>query len=375
MEEEISQIEKNETWELVPRPKDKKNNWNQVGVQKKMNEDGQIIKNKARLVCKDYSQIEGIDFEETFTQEEVYMDKPEGFDLAEGKDFVCKLKKALYGLKQALRAWYTRLDHYLQQQGFKKGVARSNLYMKNDEDKLLVTLVYVDDLIFASNDDKMNHEFAKNMSKEFEIFMFGELSYFLGLQVSQTTASRFISQAKYLKYMLKLYGMENHAPMSTPMTKDYKLSKDDESPSTDATLYRSIIGSLLYLTATRPNFMQAVGMVGRFQSALKQSHLLVVKRILRYLKGTLDFGLWYPKSTTLIVTAYVNVDWDGSVDDQKSTSGSAFFMGDCLVSWLSKNKSSISLSTVEAKYIVATDCCTRILWKKEALKDINIETK
>ena len=126
-------------------------------------------------------------------KEEVYMEQPEGFNLAKGKDFVCKLKKALYGLKQAPRAWYERLDHYLQQQGFKKGVAGSNLYIKMDEDKLLVTLVYVDDLVFDSNNDEMSHEFAQNMSKEFEISMIGDLSYFLALQLSQTTPSMFIS--------------------------------------------------------------------------------------------------------------------------------------------------------------------------------------
>ena len=139
--------------------------------------------------------------------------------------------------------------------------------------------------------------------------------------------------------------MEDCAPMSTPMTTICKLSKDGATPLIDATLYRSIIGALLYLTATRPDIMQAVGMVARFQSSPKQSHLAAVKRILRYLKGTTDFGLWYPKSSTLIVTAYSNADWAGSVDIRKSTSGNAFFMGDCLVSWLSKKQSSISLST------------------------------
>ena len=201
MEEEMSQIKKNDTWELVPRPKDKNIIGTKWVFKNKMNEDGQIIRNKARLVCKGYSQIEGIDFEETFApvacveairmfltfsyskgfkiyqmdvkstflngelKEEVHMEQPKGFNLAEAKDFVCKLKKALYGLKQAPRASYVRLDHYLQQQRFRKGVAGSNLYMKMDMNKLLVTLVYVDDMIFASNDDEMSHKFAHNMSK------------------------------------------------------------------------------------------------------------------------------------------------------------------------------------------------------------------
>ena len=218
----------------------------------------------------------------------------------------------------------------------------------------------------------MSHEFAQNMSKEFEMSMIWELSYFLGLQVSQTTTGMFMSQTKYLKDILKRYGMEDRAPMNTPMPTDCKLSKDDDSPPIDATHYKSIIGALLYLTATRPNIMQAVGMVGRFQSSPKQSHLLAVKRILRYLKGTLNFGLRYPKSSTLTMTAYTDVDWVRSVDDRKSTSGNAFFLGDCLVSWLSKKQTSISLATAKAEYIATADCCTQILWKKEALKYVNI---
>ena len=120
--------------------------------------------------------------------------------------------------------------------------------------------------------------------------------------------------------------------------------------------------------------MQAVGMVGRFQLAPKQSHLLAVKRILKYLKGTPDFGIWYPKSSTLTVTAYIDANWARSVDDRKSTSGNAFFLGECLVYWLSKKQTSISLSTAEAEYIATTDCCTQILWMKEALKYVNIGT-
>eukprot|EP00253_Pinus_taeda_P036343 PITA_36343 len=335
-----------------------------------MSEDGQIIRNKARFVCKGYSQIEGIGFEETFApvarmeairmffafacskvftiyqmdvkstflngdlKEEVYMEQLKGFDLAEGKDFLCMLKKALYGLKQDPRAWYARLDHYLHQQGFKKGVAGSNLYIKMDKDKLRVTFVYVDDLIFDNNDDGMSHGFAQNMLKEFKMLMIGELSYFLGLQLPQTKEGMFISQAKYLKDMLKRYGMEECAPMSTLMSTNCKLSKDDEYPSVDAILYR----------------------------------------ILRYLKSTPDFGLWYPKSTTLTVTAYIDVDWAGSIDDRESTSRNVFFMGDCLVSWLNKKQSSISLSTSEAEYIAAAYFCTQIMWMKEALKNVSIET-
>jgi hypothetical protein len=133
-----------------------------------------------------------------------------------------------------------------------------------------------------------------------------------------------------------------------------------------------MIGNLLYLTASRPDIIQEVGLVGRFQANPKETHVLAVKRIFRYLQGTVDYGLWYPKDTNLILRAYTDADWAGSIDDRKSTSGGTFFLGSCLVSWLSKKQTSISLSTVEAKYIVATSCCTQVLWIKNNLKDIQV---
>jgi hypothetical protein len=203
--------------------------------------------------------------------------------------------------------------------------------------------------------------------------MLGELSFFLGLQISQSNKGIFISQTKYIKEMLKKFKMEDCKPVSTPMITGCKLSKDDESPEADHTMYRSMIGILLYVTASRPDVMQVVGLVARFQSAPKESHVVAVKRILRYLKGTMDFGLWYPKGEDFTLTTYTDADWAGSVDDRKSTSGGAFFLGNCLVSWLSKKQSSISLSTTEAKYIATTSCCTQILWMKQALQDIKVE--
>ena len=295
MGEELDQIEKNETWELVPRPKDK----NVIGTKwifrNKLNEDGQVIRNKARLVCKGYAQIEGIDFEETFApvarmeairmilahacaknikvyqmdvksaflngnlEEEVYIEQPEGFQLSANKDYVCRLKRALYGLKQAPRAWYSRLDSYLQNQGFKRGTVDSNMYIKIDHNSIIIVEVYVDDIIFGSDDDTLSHQFAKVMQNEFEMSLLGELTFFLGLQISQCEEGIFISQTKYIKEMLKRFKMEDCKPVSTPMTTSCKLSKDDESNAVDQKLYRSMIGSLLYVTGSRPDVMQAVG--------------------------------------------------------------------------------------------------------------------
>jgi hypothetical protein len=218
----------------------------------------------------------------------------------------------------------------------------------------------------------MSKKFAAAMQQEFEMSMLGELSFFLGLQIHQSERGIFISQSKYLKEILKKFGMENCAPVSTPMTTSCKLNKDDDAPEIDQTMYMSMIGNLLYLIASRLDIIQAVGLVGIFQENPKETHVLAVKRIFRYLQGTVDYGLWYPKDTNLVLKAYTNADWEGSIDDRKSTSGDAFFLGSCLVSWLSKKQTSISLSTTEAEYIVTTSCCTQVLWIKNNLKDIQV---
>jgi hypothetical protein len=332
MNEEIDQIEKNNTWELVSRPGDKNVIGSKWVFKNKMNEKGKVVRNKSILVCKGYAQVEGQDFDETFApvarleamrmflayschkkfkvyqmdvkstflngdlEEEVYMEKPEGFSLTDNPNYVCNLKKTLYGLKQAPRSWYYRLEKFLQEKGFKKGIVDINLYIKSKGDNLLVVLVYVDDIIFGCTNESFVQWFANSMKTEFEMSMIGELSYFLGLQVKQSSAGIFISQEKYLKEMLKKFQMEDSSPVSTPMVVGCKISKNDVSPDVDQRTYRSMISSLFYITASRPDIMQAVGMVGRYQFTPKQIHLVAVKRIFKYLKGTMTYGLWYPRN-------------------------------------------------------------------------------
>jgi hypothetical protein len=322
MNGELDQIDKNDTWELVPRPKNNNVINTKWVFRNKLNEDGHVTRNKARLLCKGYAQIEGIDFEETFAlvsimeaiclllayacsknikvyyidvksaflngelEEEVYIEQPEEFKLSENVDYVCKLNKDLYGLKQAPRTWYSKLDKYLQQAGFRKGSANNILYIKVSQGNILLVEVYVDDIIFGSDDDRLSHKFAKDMHNEFEMSLLGEISFFLGLQIRQRNQGIFISQTKYIKEMLNRFGMEDCKPVITPMQTSCKLRKDDDSKSTDQRQYRSMIGSLLYVITSRPNLMQAVGQVAQFQAARKESHVLEVKRIFRYLKGT-----------------------------------------------------------------------------------------
>jgi hypothetical protein len=233
-------------------------------------------------------------------------------------------------------------------------------------------LVYVDDIIFGCTNESFVQWFANSMQTKFEMSMIGELSYFLGLQVNQSSARIFISQEKYLKEMLKKFQMEDSSLVSTPMVVGCKLSKDDISLDVDQRTYRSMIGSLLYITASHPDIMQVVGMVGHYQSAPKQSHLVAVKKIFKYLKGTMTYGLWYPRNQNFQLTAYSDVDWANCVDERKTTNGVVFFLGDSLVAWISEKHGYISLSTIEEEYIATSTCCTQILWMIQTLADLKV---
>eukprot|EP00253_Pinus_taeda_P001964 PITA_01964 len=260
-------------------------------------------------------------------EEEVYIEQPDGFILGNDPKLACRLKKALYGLKQAPR---------------------------------------------ACNEEAMSQNFALVIQKEFEMSLLGELTYFLGLQVQQNKNGIFLSQTKYLKQILKKYGMKDSKPVCTLMVTGCSLSANDDSTIVHQPTYRSMIGSLLYLRGTRLDIMHAVGIVGRFQANPKEAHLQVVKRIFKYLQGTQNYGLWYPRDTDLTLHAYTGADWAGSVDDRNNTSGGAFFMGLRLVSWFNKKQSSISLSTAEAEYVAAASCCTHLLWMMQTLQDFQI---
>jgi hypothetical protein len=409
MNEELDKIEKNDTWELVPRPTDKNVIGSKWVYKNKMNEQGNIVRNKARLVCKGYAQIEGLDFDETFApvarleairmfltyachkkfkvyqmdvkssflngglKEEVYMEQPEGFQLSDNPEFVCKLKKDLYGLKQAPRAWYHRLDTYLQDKGFKRGTIDNDLYIKTEGNDFLIVLVYVDDIIFGNNNASLVKWFSFAMKSKFEMYMIGEFLFFLGLQITQKSEGIFLSQENYLREVLKMFQMEYSKPMSTPMVIICKLSKDDDSPDVDQSSYRSMIGNLLYITTSRPDIMHVVALIGRYQATPKQSHLLAIKIIFRYLKGTMDYGPWYPRNQNFQLSVCSDVDWANCVDERKSMSGGAFFLGDPLVSWLRKKQGSISLSNTKAGCIAIATYCTQVLWMIQTLVDLEVK--
>ncbi|KAH9754083.1 hypothetical protein KPL71_015319 [Citrus sinensis] len=288
-----------------------------------------------------------------YIMEEVYVKQPPGFENEKFSDHVYKLSKALYGLKQAPRAWYDRLKNFLLDNDFSMGKADTTLFVKHKNQDILIVQIYVDDIIFGSTNELLCKDFSSCMSQEFEMSMMGELKYFLGLQIKQNEEGIFINQAKYVKDLLKRFGYDNGTTKSTPMSTTIKLDKDEKGKEVDIKTYRGMIGSLLYLTASRPDIMFSVCLCARFQSCPKESHMLAVKRIFRYLIGSINLGLWYPRGTHIDLTCYSDADFAGYKVDRKSTSGTCHFLGHSLVSWFSKKQNSVALSTTEAEYIAA----------------------
>jgi hypothetical protein len=302
----------------------------------------------------------------------VYVEQPPGFEDLKRPHHVYVLHKALYGLKQAPRAWYDTLKEFLIHNGFKIGLVDTTLFTKVKGKDLFVCQIYVDDIIFGSTNRVLSDEFSKMMIKRFEMSMVGELKFFLGLQIRQLKHGTFISQEKFAKDIIKKFDMDKAKSISTPMQTNAHLDLNREGNSADQKEYRSMIGSLLYLCASRPDIMLSVCMCARFQADPKDIHRTAVRRILRYLIHSSGFGLWYPKGAPFELIGYSDSDYAGCKVDRKSTSGTCQFLGRSLVSWSSKKQNSVALSTAEAEYIAAGSCCAQLLWMRQTLKDFNI---
>ncbi|GKE50053.1 putative ribonuclease H-like domain-containing protein [Tanacetum coccineum] len=242
-------------------------------------------------------------------EEEVYVTQPPGFKDPDHPDKVYKVVKALYGLHQAPRAWYETLANYLLGNGFKRGKIDQTLFIKKQKGDILLVQVYVDDIIFGSTNKDLCTGFEKLMKDKFQMSSMGELTFFLGLQVQQKEDGIFISQDKYVAEILKKFNYTDVKSASTPVDLEKPLVKDGDADDVDVHLYRSMIGSLMYLTASRPDIMFAVCACARFQVTPKTSHLLAIKRIFRYLKGKLTLGLWYSRDFPFELVDYTDSEY------------------------------------------------------------------
>ncbi|GKD34790.1 putative ribonuclease H-like domain-containing protein [Tanacetum coccineum] len=364
-----------------------------------------VIKNKARLVAQGYTQEEGIDYDEVFAlvarieairlflayasfkdfmvyqmyvksaflygkiEEEVNVCQPPGFEDPDFPDKVYKVEKTLYRLHQAPRAWYETLSTYLLDNVFQRGMIDKTLFIRRDKGDILLVQVYVDDIIFGSTKKSLCTEFKKMMHKKFQMSSMGELTFFLGLQVKQKNDEIFISKDKYVTEILKKFGFTNVKTTSTPMETQKLLVKDEDGEEVDFHLYRSMIGSLMYLTSSRLDIMFVVYACVRYQVNPKISHLHAVKRIFRYLKGQPKLGLWYPKDSPFDLVAYTNSDYAGASLDRKSTTGGCQFLGCRLISWQCKKQTVVANSITEPEYVASSSCCGQVLWIQNQLLD------
>ncbi|GJR08858.1 retrovirus-related pol polyprotein from transposon TNT 1-94 [Tanacetum coccineum] len=372
MQEELNQFKTNDVWRFVPPPE----NQTIIGTKWEGIDFDETYAPVARLesirillayACAHDFKLFQMDvksaFLNGFINEEVYVAQPPGFVDFKKPNHVFKLKKALYGLKQAPKAWYDRLKAFLLDHLYTMGLVDNTLFTKKRNSHIIIVQIYVDDIIFGSTCQELCDDFSKIMHDEFEMSMMGELNFFLGLQIKQLEDGIFFNQSKYVKEMLKKFGLEDSKPIKTPMSSETKLTRDEDGEPIDDTKYRGMIGSLLYLTASRPDIMFSVCLCARFQEAPKTSHLEAVKRIFRYIKGTSHLGLWYPKGTGLETIVYADSDHAGDYVDRKSTSGVCTFMGCCLTSWFSKKQTALAISVGKAYQ--------QALWMKQTPVDYN----
>ncbi|GJS95978.1 putative ribonuclease H-like domain-containing protein [Tanacetum coccineum] len=335
------------------------------GTGNKKDERGVVVRNKARLVAQGHRQEEGIDYDEVFApvarieairlflafasfmgfivyqmdvksaflygtiDEEVYVSQPPGFVDPDHPTKVYKVVKALYGLHQAPRAWYATLSTFLEKHGYKRGTIDKTLFIRRNNKDIMLVQVYVDDIIFGSTNKSWCDEFEALMQSRFQMSSMGELTFFLGLQVKQNKEGIFISQDKYVAEILKKFDLVHVKAAITPMETKLPLTKDEEAFDVDVHLYRSMIGSLMYLTASRPDIMES------------------------------PFDL----------EAFSDSDYGGSNLDRKSTTGGCQFLGQRLISWQCKKQTIVATSTTEAEYVAAANCCGQVLWVQNQLLD------
>ncbi|KAM1108382.1 hypothetical protein ACFX2B_004976 [Malus domestica] len=403
MTDEYQALQSTGTWELVSSHP----SYNLVGCKWvfkiKHKADGSIERYKARLVAKGFHQQEGLDFSETFSpvakpttirillslavsydwfvhqldvsnaflhgylKEDVYMVQPPGFVDQSKPHHVCKLKRSLYGLKQAPRAWYEAFYSALVSLGFSSSSSDTSLFIKKDS-FITFILVYVDDIIITGSSPALCQSIISQLQSLFPVKDLGDIHYFLGIEVHRSAKGLFLHQSKYALDLLKKTDMLGVKPCTTPVS-SIKLDHSG-SPLTNPTSYRSTVGTLQYLTWTRPDLAFAVNQVCQYMHTPRTIHLQAVKRILRYLKGTLDSGLWFTKGRQ-ILTAWTDADWAGCPVDRRSTSGYCVFLGPNLISWSAKKQCTVARSSTEAEYRSLAHTATELSWVCKILVDIS----
>ena len=306
-------------------------------------------------------------------KEEIYMLQPEGF-VTKGKEtLVCHLRKSLYCLKQSPRCWYEELSEYLTGLDFEHCTSEPCVFFRWRGSDLTIITVYVDDLIRLVDVIADLIDLKKSLTDRFRMKDLGPLNHCLGISIKQSDSEIQIHQELYITNMLQKFGLNDGYPVHTPADPSVKLVKDDGiSGKADKTLFRQIIGSLQYVVSgTRPDIAYAVNAVVRFSSDPSEAHLAAAKRILKYLKGTIDLALTYVKTPDDEVIGYSDADWAGDHNSRKSTSGNVFVLGSSTITWSSWKQTSVALSTVEAEYIALCLATQEVAWIRQLLDELD----
>ena len=304
---------------------------------------------------------------------EIFMNQPEGFVVKGKESFICKLKKSLYGLKQAPRAWYTKILRYFANIGFSKCFSDFDLYVLNQGKDVVLILLYVDDLLITGNNDEIIQECISKLKATFEMIDLDLLHYYLEMQVYQYDDCTYLSQSKYISDILQKFGMEECRYVTILVSLGITVSLSSNSQLADATTYRQLIRSLLFLNLSRLDITFAVNLMARFIQKPYVEHLNAVKQILRYVAGTKDLALKYSRLPLIFLSRYTDSDYGGDRYDKKSTSAYVFSIGLGAISWASKKQPTISLSITEAEYRAISIAAQEAIWLRHLLKEIGYE--
>ncbi|GAU45883.1 hypothetical protein TSUD_401080, partial [Trifolium subterraneum] len=362
MKEELDSIESNQTWGLVDLPQNKRAIDVKWVYKLKMNSKGEVTRHKARLVARGFLQKEGIDCGEVFAP----VTRME----------TIRLVTAIVNINDWPMYQMDVKSAFLNGPIEEECVTEHGVYVKkHDEKGLIVMCLYVDDLLITCSNDKYISEFKSDLKREFEMTDLGYMTYFLGIEFHRTDQGILMHQTRYAKEILKKFEMGKCNSALSPAEPRLQLSKSTEEEDVDPTSYRQLIGSLRYLCNTRPNLAYSVGIVSRFMDKPKSSHLIAVKRILRYVKGTIDYGVFFPandRKNECKLMGYTDSNWCGDVEDRKSTAGYIFYFGEAPISWCSKKEPIVALSSCEAEYIAASLITCQTIWLRNLIEEISL---
>ena len=306
-----------------------------------------------------------------FLKEEVFMVQPPSYVDPTLPNHVCLLQKSLYGLKQAPRVWFERFSTHLLHLGFQASSAYSSFFILRHSKYLVFLLVYVDDIVLTGNCLSLLQSLIQQLSSEFELKDLGNLHYFLGLQITHTSKGLYMNQSKYAQDLLLMHNMLSAKAAKTPCAPNLRPVPTEGSLLANPYVYRSMVGSLHYLTFTRPDLNFAIHQVCQFMSTLGEAHLIVAQRILRYVSDTLNFGIFFQHGP-LSLSAFSDLDWTGDPFDHKSTTGYLVYLGSNPITWSAKKQNTVSHSSTKSEYRALATAAAEFCWIRQVLRDLGI---